>query len=111
MTKNIDKDSGLLYQVKRPSENKTYSVDFKDVIPSGQTIASIGSVTASAIGLVTETAALVVGAMSSTNTTVNVKLSAGTDGENYEVSIEVTDTNGDIHADDIMIKVRKAGNV
>jgi hypothetical protein len=111
MAKKIDKDSGLLYEVKRPAENKTYSIDFKNIIPSGETITSVDSVVATAVGLVAETSALAVGTTGSSSTTVNVKLSAGTDGENYEVAITVTDANGDVHADDVMIKVRKAGNV
>jgi len=111
MAKKIDKNSGLLYEVKRPAESKTYSINFKNIIPAGQTIASVGSVVATASGLVTEAAALAVGTVGSSGTTVNVKLSAGTDGEDYEIAITVTDTAGDIHADDVMIKVRKAGNV
>ena len=111
MAKKIDKTSGLLFEVKRPTENKTYSINFKNIIPSGQTISSVDSVVATATGLVTETLALAVGTTSFTSTTVNAKLSAGTDGENYEVAVTVTDTNGDIHADDVMIKVRKAGSV
>lgn len=111
MAKKIDKDSGLLYEVKRPAENKTYSINFKNIIPSGETITSVDSVVATAVGLVAETSALAVGTTGFTGTTVNAKLSAGTDGENYEVAITVTDTSGDVHADDVMIKVRKAGNV
>lgn len=111
MAKNIDKTSGLLYQVKRPAENKTYSIDFKDVIPDGQVIASVDSVAAAAVGNVTETVAFSVGSNTFAGTKVNVKLSGGTDGEDYEVSVTVTDDVGDIHADDVMIKVRKAGSV
>jgi hypothetical protein len=108
---NIDSTSGLLYEVKRPVENKVYTVDFREIIKYGRTISSIDSVASQATGNVVEVSPLAIGATSISDRSVSAKLSSGTDGENYEVTVTVTDSEGCVHSDDVMIKVRKAGNV
>lgn len=110
MPARIDQTSGLIYTVKRPVENKTYSVDFRFIMPTSQTIASVSSTEVQPSGLVTETTALVVESTSISGTTIAAKLSGGTDGEDYEVKFVFVDGAGDIHSEDIMVKVRKAGD-
>ncbi len=105
----IDKTTGLLYQVKRPSpETRLYSVDFKKLLTG---IASVTSVEAQARGLVSEVEALSISNISSTGSVVFFRASGGTDKEDYEIKLVVVDTNGNTISDDVMLKVRIAGTI
>ncbi len=109
MTTKIDTNTGLVYEVKRPVEDKTYTVNFARVLPAGVTLASVDSVVITPLGLVTETSPLQSQSNSVSGTKVSANLAAGTDDEDYEIEITATDSNGDIVSDDVLIKVRKAG--
>lgn len=111
MPSNIDANSGLIYQVKRPEESRKYGVDFARVLPAGGGLAAIELLSAAGIGLVDEVDPLVVAALNVSGTVANINVSGGTDNEDYEVTIKCTDSGGDIVSDDVMIKVRKAGLV
>lgn len=111
MASNFDAATGLVFQVKRPAEERTFVVDFSKVLGAGRTLASITDVSAAARGLVSESGALSVAAGSVNVTKVSFKAEDGTDGEDYEVTLVCTDNTGDIVSDDVMIKVRKAGLV
>lgn len=112
MPVQTDLTSGLRYVVKRPAEHKTYTVDLVDIMPTGRTIVSVDSVTITAVGnLDSSTDPLTSGTPSSSGTQVSLKLDAGDDGEDYEITIHVTDDIGDEPDDDFMVKVRKAGSV
>lgn len=112
MPVQVDEISGLRYVVKRPSENKTYTADLKYIMPDGRTIVSVDAVSIAATGLVLPAVNNLTSASSShSGTQVSAKFDAGDDGENYEITITVTDDVGDVHSDDYMIKVRKAGAV
>ena len=108
MTK-IDTGSGLIFEVKRPYEAKSYTVYFDKILPSGVTLSTVTSVVAVASGNVAVVDALTVTDKAVSGTKVSMKLAGGTDGEDYEVTIKCTDSNGGIVGDDVMIKVRKAG--
>jgi glucan biosynthesis protein len=110
MTANIDSESGLLYQVKRPTETRKFSVDFKKLLETGVTIASVQSVSAVAAEKVTEIAALTTTNPASSGTKATFDVSGGTDGENYEITINATDSSGDVLSEDVLIMVRKAGS-
>jgi len=111
MVTRVDTDSQLVYAVKRPAEDKTYTIDFKNVLPSGVTLASVSAPVVTAAGLVTEDDALTADDEAVSGTKVSVKIGGGTDDENYEVTLTCVDSNGDTVSDDVMIKVRKAGLV
>lgn len=112
MPVQVDETSGLRYVVKRPAENKTYTADFVDIIPQGRTIATVDTLTITAVGNVTpDVDSLTAGTPAASGTQVSAKFDAGDDGEDYEVTIHVTDDAGDEHDEDYMIKVRKAGKV
>lgn len=111
MASNIDDKSGLVFQVKRPVEERTFVVDFRKVIAEGKTIASISDITAAAAGLIEEAAAMIVTQTSVSGLQVGFKASGGSHGEDYEVTVKVTDSGGDVVSDDVMIKVRRAGRV
>lgn len=92
----IDKNTGLLYVVKRPTpEKRKYSLDFSRLLSA---IQSVVSVTASPSDLI-------VGVPSFTNTIVLVDLSEGTDGVNYFLDTTVLDIAGNKITERIMVKV------
>ena len=108
---DIDKTSGLFYQIKRPApEVRKYSVSFSKLL-GAVNIASLTSVVATKQGLVGETSPLVISNQSFLSQTVYFSASGGTDGENYEITITIVDLNGDTIVDDVLLKVRKAGIV
>lgn len=107
--KKIDVTTGLVYEVMRPYENKSYTVHFDKILPDGVTLASVISVAIAASGNVAEITPLSSAAEAASGTKVSMKLSGGTDGEDYEITVKCTDSNGDTVGDDVMIKVRKAG--
>lgn len=102
MATNIDKTSGLPYQIKRPApETRVYSVNFKNLL---LTIASVTSV-------VPSDSSLTISNIAFTGTVVSFQAANGTDGKDYEITITVVDGLGNIISDDVMLKVRKAGLV
>ena len=114
MSQQIDANTGLPYVIKRPTESKTYTVDMAQIMPSDVEVASVVSVSIAAEGLVSPPVATLAEISHAFSTSqVSIKLDAGDDGENYEVSIKVAENggSGDTHADDFMVKVRKAGNL
>jgi len=109
MVTKIDKITGLVYEVKRPVETRKYTVDFTKVVASGVTISTVQSIGVAKLNNVTEVTALTADSITVSGTKVSFDVTGGTDGEDYEVTINCTDTSGDILSDDVMIKVRKAG--
>lgn len=109
MVTKIDQITGLVYEVKRPAETRKYTVDFTKVVASGVTISTVQSVGIAKLDNVIEIAELTAGSITISGTKVSFDVTGGTDGEDYEVTINCTDTSGDILSDDVMIKVRKAG--
>lgn len=109
MATNIDPTTGLVYQVKRPIEDKKYTINFDKILPSGVTVASVQSIAASPVGLAVEVEPLVVSVVSVSGTKIIFSASGGTDEEDYEVKVVGTDSTGDTVSDDVMMKVRKAG--
>lgn len=85
--------------------------NFRKIIAEGKTVASVTDITAQPVGLVDEAEALTVVSTVVSGLLVGFKASGGSDREDYEVTITVTDSGGDLVSDDVMIKVRKAGLV
>lgn len=109
MATALDSVSGLVYAVKRPIESRVYTVDLIKILPADVTITSVDSISITAAGNVDDTDTLTYANTAILNTKVSMTLSAGTDGEDYEVTLTCIASNGDLISDDVMIKVRKAG--
>ncbi len=101
---NIDPATGLLFEVKRPGETRNYTIDFINLLPISTLVNSIISMTAMPAGLTIQNQAF-------SGTKVSMDLSSGTEGIDYEITLKIDDTAGNIIEDDVMIKVRKAGLV
>tara|TARA_R110002072_G_scaffold302699_2_gene487444 strand:+ start:10265 stop:11002 length:738 start_codon:yes stop_codon:yes gene_type:complete len=89
---------------KQPQEGITYNALF-DEFSSASALASIDALTATARGKVTETAALVLSSAVFEGLAVQFKIDGGTDGEEYLITINVTDANGDTWELDAEIRV------
>jgi len=102
-----DPTTGLNVLIKQPNEARQYDIPFTQELRSGDTIASITSVTATKMGLVTEVSALTVGTptTNATDDTVQVTLSVGTDGEHYKLETIVVTNDGDVLEVDTMLYV------
>lgn len=109
MATKIDVATGLVYEVKRPAETRKYTVDFSKVVVAGATILSVQSVDVTALGYVASVDPLTAGTISISDAKVSFNVAGGTDGDDYEITVNCTDSSGDILSDDVMIKVRKAG--
>lgn len=109
MATTLDPASGLVYAIKRPVEARVYTVDLIKILPAGVTISAVDSISIAAAGNVEDTDTLTYAGTAILNTKVSMTLSAGSDGEDYEVTLTCMASNGDLVSDDVMIKVRKAG--
>lgn len=79
---------------KQPWESLPFNMNMAKSLPSGESIASVDSVTAAAQNLVSGSSALTVGATSYSGQVAQVVLSGGTDGELYLVTFRVIGENG-----------------
>ena len=92
---------------KRPAESRLYSWDFSALLDTGETLAAVQSVTATAQGLVTGAAALSLdGAPSVTSPFVYQRLSGGSDGEDYVCAVVATTSTGNTLEADGILQVR-----
>lgn len=89
---------------KQPSEKIVYDAPF-GTMPSGAAITSIDSITLLARGKVAEGAALAYSNQQFSGTIVQLTLSSGTDGEEYLITIKVTDSLGEIHEHEVEMRV------
>lgn len=70
---------------KQPSESRTYTFDFGNNLQEGESIASINSFTYAA-----DDTALTAGTPAFAGDLVQCRLSGGTDGVNYKITVIVT---------------------
>jgi len=89
---------------KQPAEVLTYDAPFGG-IPAGAAIATISSIVILPRGKVAETVALTYSNQQFSGTTAQFTLSGGTDGEEYLITITVTDSVGESHEGDVEIRV------
>ena len=93
--RNYDSASGLEYEVKRPGESRLYDFDFTKLLSTGETIASVTSVTQTNRGNVAGSSDLTIGAPSDDGASLaQARISAGTDGEDYCLEAEVVTSGG-----------------
>ncbi len=82
----IDKDTGMLYVVKRPSpESRTYGLDFKRLLSAIHRVDSVVITPSTGIDDLT------VSDISFKDTVVMIVLSGGSEGVSYKVATSVTD--------------------
>ena len=102
-----DPTTGLNVLIKQPDEARQYDIPFVQELRSGDIIASVTSVTATKMDLVTEVSGLTVGTptTNAADDTVQVTLSVGTDGEHYKIETIVVTVDGDVLEVDTMLYV------
>lgn len=95
--------------IKQPTENKTFNMPFSNIMPSGETIASITSTAFTNLGLVSGSTdiTIVSSAINADNVSVDIKISAGQNLEQYKITIVVTDSNGDTHEADAILQLKE----
>ena len=91
---------------KRPAAVTDYDIDYSPWLRDGETILS-------AVGTVVCTStpadvALVLVGITTTTSAIRARISGGTAGQNYLVTITVTTTSGQIDPDEFFVKVRNA---
>lgn len=92
---SYDPNSGLEYEVKRPGESRLYDFDFSKLSSSGETISTVAGVTQTKRGNVTGSSDLTIGSPSTDNASlVQVRISGGTDDEDYCLEAEVVTSDG-----------------
>jgi len=100
-----DTSTGLEFLIKQPGEDRLYDVPFSGLLRTGDTLTSV-VVAQENQGNVTGSTDLTLGAVSNDGATAQVRISEGTDGEDYKLEFTGTTTNGDTLEMDVMIKVR-----
>jgi len=107
---NIEPGTNLLFAIIRPVEIRTISVDFKK-FGAGTLVSIVSPVPVTARGNVPAVTPLTVTSVTILGTVVTFKEQGGDDGEDYEITLTVTDNTNQTFSDDIVLKVRKAGLV
>lgn len=96
---------------KQPAEKLLVSIDFTDKLDDTDiTIASIDTLTATAVGLVEGSSAVVLSAQEIVGQTVAVMIDGGTSGEEYAVRCIITDSIGQEHEGDGTVRVVSIGS-
>ena len=102
-----DPDTGLDTLTKQPAEDRLYNIPFDQELRSGDTLASVSSVTFANLGEVSgSTDITIAGSPANDNTNVQPQISAGQDLENYKITAVAVSTNGDTLEVDVMLYVR-----
>lgn len=93
---HVDAATGLPVLVKQPSESREYDLDFTALLVPGETIAGITSVGSTIMGKVVGSADVSIGSSSITSDSlkVRVRISGGTNGEDYKITAVVTTNQG-----------------
>ena len=103
----IDPDTGLHALIKQPGEARLYHIPFTQELRTGETISSVTSVTQTNMGEVTGSTALTIGTptLNASADIVQVRISAGTDGEHYKITATVATSQSDTIEVDVMLYV------
>ncbi len=102
----IDPRTGLEIRTKRTAESRLFTIDFEALLAGGN-LSSVTSVVATNQSLMSGSAALTVGSpIHDSATLAQVRLSAGTDGEDYKVVTTVVDSNANTLVGQGILQVR-----
>jgi hypothetical protein len=99
----VDPDYGLPVLNKQPGESVRFNLPAGDRMRTGDTIASVDSVTAAAVDAGSGT--VTVSGEVADGTDVQATYAGGTDGEKYKVEATITTTGGDTIEVDAMLYV------
>ena len=88
---------------KQPSEVRTYTMNFGNLMATGETISTIASVTSELRG--GGSSNLVLASETISGQTVTLVISGGTHGRTYRVEIKITTSNGQTLEGDGILKV------
>ena len=91
---------------KRSFDDKLYDMDFSPKARAGDTISAVTSVTSTKLDRIAPSTNLTVGATAFSGLIAQVRLSAGTDQEDYEILFKVTTTGLDILEAEGLLRVR-----
>lgn len=89
--------------IKQPSESRLYTMDFAANCAVGETISSV---TSFAADTPTGATALTVGGASCSGTTASARISGGTDGKQYKVTVLVLTSAGNTLEGEGILQVR-----
>ena len=92
---------------KQPGESYTITVDYTGKLPSG---AEVDSGTVAAVVVQsgdTDNSVLSSTTATTTTTSAAIKVTGGTDGEDYKVTFTTTLDNTDVLEDDVLMRVRE----
>lgn len=93
---------------KQPDEMRILEIDCADALPTAVTISSVSVAVYDSDGNDVTTTLVDTSSVDGTDG-VLVTVKAGTDGENYDMKIKITLSNGEIVEDDLKIKVKERG--
>ena len=83
--------------LKDPNDVKDVSVDFSNLLPAGETITGVATITPD-IGIVVDSNAVA-------TPNVTVRLSGGTIGEKYDIDVEIDSSDGETYDRKVVIVV------
>lgn len=102
---SVDADTGLPVLVKQPAEKRTYRIEFTNLLV-GATLATVNSVSSENQNKVGGSTAVTLGTPAVSGDAVEFTIEAGTDDENYKITAEVVDSEGNILEGEGMLYVR-----
>jgi len=100
-----DSATGLPVLIKQPTESREFRMEFTDLLV-GAEVASVSAVASNSQNQVSGSQGLTVGSNSFGPDYAAVRLSGGTDLENYKITITIVDTAGNTLVGDGMLYVR-----
>ena len=102
-----DPDTLLDTLIKNPAEDRRYNIPFSQELRTGDTIASVVEVVFENMGKVGGSSDIAISSsVAFSDDTVQPRISAGQDQENYKITARVLTAGGDTLEVDVMLWVR-----
>jgi hypothetical protein len=92
--------------VKQPTESRIYSFDFTHLLDSAETISTISSIEQVNLGKVSGSTDLTLGSSAISDKYIQVRISEGTDKENYRLTAIITTSSSNILEMEGILRVR-----
>jgi hypothetical protein len=100
-----DPDTGLRVLIKQPSESRIYKMNFSDLMGDSPLV-SVSSLDSESQENVPGSANVDLGAASIVGPRVQFNIAGGIDGEDYKITVRVTDGDGNLIEGEGMLYVR-----
>lgn len=94
-------------KIKQPSESRLYSFNFENLLETGETITSVASVTQTNLGKVSGSGNLTLGSETFSDSSVQLRISGGTEWESYKVTVLVNTSLNNILELDGILRIRE----